>query len=158
MPFNAAYYGRPIPKSIRALAFAYTALEIERINEKSIVIRSKENNIFTSNRSSPLHFSHAFALTDILFYDSRMFEKNCRFVLEGMTVEILDLDENNLPRELSYTFDVPLEHKKFRWLQFNWQTFLYEPFSLPGLGETVVTNGPPVVHFNDAVRFILRGR
>ena len=157
MPFNLAYYGRPIPESIRALAFAYTALEIERIDEKSLVIRSKEDNIFTSNQSSPLHFSHAFAITNALFYNSRTFEKNRRFILEGMTVEVLDLDGNNLPKELAFIFDAPLEHKRFRWLQFNWQTFSYEAFGLPEVGETVVTNGPPVVRFRDAVRFLLGG-
>jgi len=158
MPFNAAYYDQPIPKTIRALAFAYTALEIERIDEKSLVIRSKEDNIFTSDQRSPLHFSHAFAITDKLLYSSRMFEKNRKFVLNGMTVEVLGLDDNNLPKELAFTFDAPLEHKKFRWLQFNWQTFSYEPFNLPEVGEMVITNGPPVVRFRDAVRFLLSGR
>ncbi len=158
MPYNEAYYGRPIPESIRALAFAYTGLEIERVDEKSIVIRSKEDNIFTSDQSSPLHFSHAFALTDILLCSSKMFEKNRRFVLDGMTVEVLAVDDKNLPKELSFTFDTPLEHKRFRWLQFNWQTFSYEPFNLPEPGQIVVINGPPVVRFPDAVRFLLGGR
>ena len=158
MPFNAAYYDRPIPKSIRALAPAYTALEIERTDEKTLVIRSKENNIFTSVQSSPLHFSHTFATADRLFYSSRMFEKSRRFVLEGLTVEILALDNNNLPKELAFTFDVPLEYEKFCWLQFNWHTFSYEPFTLPEQGKIVTTQGPPAVHFRNAVRFLLGGR
>jgi hypothetical protein len=158
MPFNAAYYGRPIPESIRALAFAYTALEIERINEKSLVIRSKENNIFTSDQSSSLHFSHAFATADRLFYNSRIFEKNRRFVLKDLTIEILALDNSNLPKEIAFIFDVPLEYEKFRWLQFNWHTFSYEPFNLPKPGEIVTTQGPPIVRFRSAVRFLLRGR
>ena len=158
MPFNAAYYGRPIPKSIRAMAFAYTALEIERTDEKTLVVRSKETNIFTSAQSSPLHSSHAFATADRLFYSSRVFEKNRRFVLKDLTIEILALDSSNLPKELAFTFDVPPEDKKFRWLQFNWRTFSYEPFSLPEPGEIVTTQGPPIVHFRSAVRFLLGGR
>ena len=156
MPFNAAYYGRAIPQSIHALASAYTALEIKRIDDKTLVITSKETNIFTSNQSSPLHFSHFFAIFDKLFVSGKMFEKSRRFVLEGMTVEALILDKNNLPKELAFTFDVPLEHKK--WLQFNWKTFSYEPFNLPAVGGIVTTQGPPAVHFFDAVHFILRGR
>jgi hypothetical protein len=155
MPFNVAYYGRPIPKSIRALAFAYTGLEIERINNKSLVIRSQEENIFTSNQSSPLHFAHAFATIDKLMHSDKMFEKNRRFVLEGMTVEVLKLDSNNLPKELAFTFDAPLEHERFRWLQFNWYSLEYEPFNLPEVGQTVATDGPPVVRFSDAMRFLL---
>jgi hypothetical protein len=158
MPFNAAYYGQLIPKSIRALVPAYTALEIERTNEKTLVIRSKENNIFTSVQSSPLHFSHTFATADRLFYSSKMFEKNRRFALKDLTVEILALDNNNLPKKLAFTFDVPLEDKKFRWLQFNWHTFSYEPFNLPEPGEIITTQGPPVVHFRNAMRFLLGGR
>lgn len=158
IPFNIAFDDKPMPESIRVLAFAYTALEIERTDEKTLVIRSKEDNIFTSNQSSLLHFSHAFAIADRLLYNSRTFEKNRRFVLEGMAVEILGMDENNLPREISFTFDAQLEHKEFRWLQFSWRTFSYEPFNLPAPGETVVTYGPTVVRFSDAVRFLLRGR
>ena len=155
MPFNVAYYGQPIPKSIRALAFAYTGLEIERINDKSLVIRSQEENIFTSNQSSPLHFAHAFATIDKLMHSDQMFEKNRRFVLEGMTVEVLKLDSNNLPKELAFTFDAPLEDERFRWLQFNWYSLEYEPFNLPKVGQTVATDGPPVVRFSDAMRFLL---
>jgi len=156
MPTNAAYYDQPIPKSIRALAFAYSALEIERTGENSIVIRSKEKNIFTADQSSPLHFSHAFVIFDRLLFTSQMFEKNRRFALEGMTVDVLATDNNNLPKELAYTFDAPLEHKNFRWLKFNWHTFSYEPFTLPKIGQTVVTDGPPYVRFTDAMRFLLR--
>jgi len=155
MPTNAAYYDQPIPKSIRALAFAYSALEVERTGENSIVIRSKEKNIFTSDQSSPLHFSHAFAIFDRLLFNSQMFEKR-KFILEGMTVEVLATDNNNLPKELAFTFDVPLEHKSFRWLKFNWYTFSYEPFNLPEPGQIVTTDGPPYVRFTDAVRFLLR--
>ena len=157
MPYNAAYYGRPIPQSIHALACAYTALEITRTDDKTLVVKSKESNIFTSNQSSPLHFSHAFANMDSLFFAPKMFEKNRRFVLEGMTVEILALDDNHLPKELAFTFDVPLEDKDFCWLRFDWKTFTYEPFTLPAPGQTVTTQGPPAVRFRDAVRFMLRG-
>jgi len=72
-----------------------------------------------------------------------------------MTVDVLALDEKNLPKEIAFTFDAPLEHEKFHWLQFNWYTFSYEPFTLPKVGETVLVNGPPVVRFSDAVRFLL---
>ncbi len=159
MPFNAAYYGWPIPpQSIQALASAYTALEIKRIDDKTLIITSKEANIFASNQSSPMHFSHAFAMADRLFCDSRMFEKNRRYILDGMTVEILELDDDHLPRELTFTFDVPLEDKEFCWLRFNWKTFSYEPFALPEPGETVTTQGPPFVRFRNAASFLLGGR
>ncbi|MFC1677740.1 hypothetical protein ACFL3G_11855, partial [Planctomycetota bacterium] len=103
MPFNAAYYDQPIPNSIRTLGFAYTGLEVERTDERTLVIRSKEDNIFTSDQSSPVHFSHAFAIIDQLLCSSKMFEKNRRFVLEGMTVEVLEVDDKNLPREIAFT-------------------------------------------------------
>jgi hypothetical protein len=157
MPFNAAYYGRAVPQSIHALASACTALEIKRIDDKTLVITSKESNIFTSNQSSPLHFSHFSAIADRLFVSNEMFEKSRRFVLEGMTVEILELDDHHLPRKLAFTFDVPLEDKRFCWLQFNWKTFSYKPFNLPAVGEIVTTQGPSVgsFHFRKAVRFLL---
>lgn len=154
MPFNAAYYNKPIPKSIRALGFASTALEIKRVNEKTLVIKSKEDNIFASDQRSPLHLCHAFAVTNRLFYSGQMFRQNNSFVLEGMRVTILEMGDNNLPQEVAFTFDIPLEDKEFHWLQFNWHSFLYEPFNLPKPGETVLVDGPPFVRFNDAIRFL----
>jgi hypothetical protein len=160
MPFNAAYYGRAVPQSIHTLAFAYTVLEIKRIDDKTLVITSKETNIFTSAQSNVIHFSNFCALADRLFLSSRMFEKNRRFVLEGMTVEILELDDHHLPRKLAFTFDVPLEDNAFCWLQFNWKTFSYEPFNLPEPGEIVTTQGPSAnsFHFCKEMRFLLGGR
>lgn len=158
IPFNAAYCERPIPQSIHALGFAYTALEVTRPDDKTLVVKSKESNIFTANQSSPLHFCHVFAVADMLFYNAGMFEINRTYILEGMTIRILDLDEKHLPCELSFVFDAPLEDKDFCWLQFNWMTFSYEPFTLPKPGETVSTQGPPTVAFRNAAKFLLRGR
>jgi hypothetical protein len=75
-----------------------------------------------------------------------------------MTVGIPELDNNHLPRKLVFTFDVPLEEKNFCWLQFDWKTFSYTPFILPKPGETVTTQGPPVVSFSNAVRYLVRIR
>lgn len=157
IPTNAAYYGQTIPTSIHTLASAYSALEIERTGENSVVVRSKEDNLFTSDQSSSFHFSHAFAIMDMLFFTNQTFEEKHRFAVKGMTVDVLALDSNNLPKELAFTFDVPLEHENFRWLKFNWYTFSYEPFDLPKLGQTVTTDGPPYISFTDAVRFIMQG-
>jgi len=157
MPFNAAYYGNPIPKSIRALAFACTALEIRKPDDKTVIIKSKEDSIFTSEQNSLLHLSHAFAASNRLFSSSQMFEKHDKFVLKGMTAKIMEKGQSGFPREVAFTFDVPLEDEELHWLKFNWHSFLYEPFSLPEPGETVMVNGPPLVSFNDAIRFLFTG-
>ncbi len=154
IPFDAAYYHRPIPNSIRTLALAYSALEIERTDNNSIVITSKESNIFTANKSSPIHLAHAFATIDQLFSSSKMFEGKNTFTLDGMIVNILALDDKGLPKEISFTFDVPLDDESFRWVQFSWKTLSYKPFTLPKVGQTVVTQGPPVVDINGVLRFL----
>jgi len=86
-----------------------------------------------------------------------MFEEKSTFTLEGMSAEVLALDDKALPKKISFTFDLPLDDESFRWVQFNWQTFSYKPFTLPKIGQTVVTDGPPYVRFTDAMRFLLRG-
>lgn len=158
IPFNAAYYKNPIPKSIHALAFAHTALEIRRADDKTVIIKSKEDSIFTSEQDSPLHLSHAFAVCNRLFLSSRMFEEQDTFVIKGMTAKVLEKGQSGFPREVAFTFDVPLEDEELHWVRFNWHSFLYEPFSLPEPGETVMVNGPPLVHFNDAIGFLFSGR
>jgi hypothetical protein len=155
LPFNAAYYNRPIPESLRALAYAYTGLEIQRTEERTLVIKSNEADLFTSDQQSPLHFSHFFMAFDRLFLNPHLFEKQRKFDAKGMTVDILELDKNNLPKTIACTFDVSLDDTEFCWLQFNWRTFSYEPFKLPEVGKSVVVDGPPAVSFGNAVRFLL---
>lgn len=155
IPYYAAYHEQTIPHSMRVLAFACTALDVKRIDEYTLEITSRQKNIFTANPDSILHFSHAFAMLDRLFYNPQVFEVNRTYTMNGWAMEVLDLDDEHLPKKLSVTFDAPLQNESFLWLQFDWRTFTYKPFPLPAIGETVTTDAPHKVPWKRAVRSIL---
>ncbi|MBL7215171.1 MAG: hypothetical protein ISS71_05790 [Phycisphaerae bacterium] len=154
MPFNAAYYDRPIPAAIHALGFAGTGIEVTRRDESTLMIKSVEDSIFDSDQHSVMHFSHAFAILNRLFYPKEAFAPQQTFELKDMAVTIETLGSGGLPREVSFTFKDELEDSRFLWLRFNWYNFAYEPVELPGPGQTLLIEGPPVVRFRDAVKFV----
>ncbi len=157
-PAYRVYYGQNLPKSLRALAMGTAALEVTRSNERTLVIKSKQDNIFDCDQRSPLHFSHLFAVMNHLFVGDEIFNNSHKFIVKGLIVEVLASDSKGLPKELAFVFGVPLEDATLRWLQFNWYTGSYEPFQIPQIGQKVLIPGPPYVGLTDALQFVLKGR
>lgn len=156
-PAYRIYYGQNLPKSLRALAMGTAALEITRIDERTLVIKSEQDNIFASDQRSPLHFSHIFAVLNHLFVGEQNFNNGNKFIIKGLTVEVFACDSKNLPKELAFMFDVPLEDATLHWVQFEWSTFSYKQFQLPKIGEKIVLPGPSYVSLTNALRFVLKG-
>lgn len=156
-PLYRFYTGQNIPVSIRNLAVGTADLEVTRINERTLVIKSTQDNIFVSDQRSPLHFSHIFAVLNNLFVGNMTFNQGDKFIVKGLTVEVLACDSKKLPKELAFVFDVPLDDPTLLMLQFNWTNFTYEPFRIPKIGQTVSIPGPPYVSLTNALRFALRG-
>jgi len=156
-PAYRIYYGQTIPMSLRTLAVGTAGLEITRIDKRTLVIKSTQENIFVSDQRSPLHFSHLFAVLNNLFVGDKKFNNGDKFAVKGLTVEVLACDSKGLPKELSFVFDVPLEDPTLLMLQFNWADFSYKPFKIPKIGEKVSIPGPPYVSLTNALRFLFRG-
>ena len=57
-PFYMIYLGKAPPKTLRALVPGCIALQVTRTDDKTLVIKSAPENIFSSDQSSPLHFAH----------------------------------------------------------------------------------------------------
>ena len=139
IPFNAAYYNRPIPKSIHVLACAYARCDIERTDEYTLTITCHEKNFFTPTYIVPVHSNYAFAASDQLFFNPSMFEPDT-YPLETFTAKILERDENHLPKKVAYTFHLPLDHPTLNFAQF--QGLSYKPFLLPTPNQTTTLPSP----------------
>jgi len=63
-----------------------------------------------------------------------MFERGERVELTGMIAEITELTADGRPKEVKYTFDVPLEDASLRWVQ--WKNGGYKPFTPPQISQT----------------------
>ncbi len=156
-PVYKAYHNQDIPQSLTTLSPGCVDLHITRSGDKTLVITSAPENIFSSDQRSPLHFSHMFNTLNLLFIGDRSFWKGEKENLENMTVEILVTDARQMPTEVAYHFVNSLDDPNLYWLQFDWHSFSYKPFDVPQIGQTVSVPGPAPVKFGDALRYAIKG-
>lgn len=114
----------PTPRHLRILTSSLLRpVKIHRIDPNTITIQ-------------PEYGYYAWVL-DALFRDRKHpFSIGDRVKLTGMTVEILELTNDNRPAKAAFTFLVPLEDPSLRWLQYKNGSFI--PFIPPPIGQTVI--------------------
>jgi hypothetical protein len=140
-PGYAAYYHWSLPKTLHVLAPACTSLEVQRTDDRTLVIQSRDSNIFSCDDLGPVHIAYALNAADHLVLGGQ-YKKGDHHPLKGLTVEILEVDESRQPSRVAFHFDNPLDAPDFRWLWFNWRTHSIEPFEMPAIGQTVTLPGP----------------
>jgi hypothetical protein len=154
MPFSRAYHGQVLPKSLRALAPGANDLEILRTDENTIVLKTKTGNFFSCDQESPLHFAYLFKMLNIFRDDRFGFNIGDKVVLLRLIAEVINVDEQSQPTEVSFRFAVPLDDPSLHWLRFNWTNGSYSSFQVPPLGQKVEIPGPPSVTLKDSISFI----
>ena len=122
LPMVRAAKKQPIPNHMRILASGNTHLTLIRPDERTLVIRP-ETGYFTAP------FDRLYRGAD---YPMTLGQK---VELSGMSVEITALTRDKRPAEAIFRFDVPLEDKSLRWLQ--WKDNAYAPFTPPDIGQTM---------------------
>jgi len=142
-PSYRAYYRQTLPKTMRTLAPGCTGFDVERTDDKTLVIQSKGPDIFSCDNAGPgpVHLAYVFRAFNLLLGEPKC-KKGDRYRLGGLTVEVLELDAADLPSRVAFRFDAPLDAPDFHWLRFDWQTFSYEPFTIPAIGQSVTLSGP----------------
>jgi hypothetical protein len=143
-PFAKAYAHQPLPRSLRTLVPGCTSFEVERSDEKTLIIQSKAPNIFSCGDLGPVHPLYALRFSNVSVGELQ-FKKGERFERGGLVVEILELDAEKMPSRIACRFGTSLDSPTFHWLQFNCQNLSFEPFVVPAVGQhvTVVGAVPP---------------
>ncbi len=141
VPFAKAYAHQPLPRTLRTLAPGCTSFEIERTDEKTLVIQAKAPNIFACDDVGPVHPLYAVRFSNV-FLGELEFKQGERLDRGDLVVEILELDAAKLPCRVAFRFNASLDSPRFHWLQFNCQTLSYEPFPVPPIGQRVTVFGP----------------
>jgi len=141
VPSYRAYYHQSLPKSLRVLAPGCTGFNVQRTDDKTLIIQSQGPDIFSGNGAGPMDIVYALSWISRTLPEPRC-RKGDRYSLNGLTVEVLESDAAGLASRVAFRFDVPLDSPDYRWLWFNWRTQSTEPFKLPGIGESVVLPGP----------------
>jgi hypothetical protein len=140
LPFAKAHSHQSLPRTLRTLVPGCTSFDVERTDEKTLVIQSKAPDIFACDDVGPVHKLYAVRFSNV-FLGELEFKKGERLERRGLVVEILELDAAKLPSRVAFRFNASLDSPTFHWLQFNLQTCSYEPFPVPAVGQRVTVFG-----------------
>ncbi|MGA9452273.1 MAG: hypothetical protein WBW41_13120 [Verrucomicrobiia bacterium] len=141
VPAYKAYYHQLLPRSLRVLVPGCTGFDVQRTDDKTLVIQSQGSNIFSCDNVGPIHIVNALCACNQLLPEPRC-KKGDQYHLNGLTVEVLESDTAGLASRLAFRFDSSLDSPDFRWLWFDWRTFSSEPFKIPAIGQSVTLSGP----------------
>jgi hypothetical protein len=119
-----------------------TSFDVQRTDDKTLVIQSKAPDIFSCDNVGPIHAAYAFRALNLSLGEPKC-KKGDRYDLGGLTVDVLQLDASDLPSRVAFRFNTSLDSPDFRWLRFDWRTFSYQPFKIPAIGQSVTLSGPP---------------
>ncbi|MGD0652547.1 MAG: hypothetical protein ABSA97_15635, partial [Verrucomicrobiia bacterium] len=142
VPSYKAYHHQPLPKTMRTLVPGCTSFDVERTNDKTLVIQSKAPDIFSCDDVGRVHFAYIFRTFNLLLGEPKC-KKGDRYDLGGLTVDVMESDASDLPSRVAFRFDTSLDSPDFHWLRFDWRTFSYQPFKVPAVGQSVTLSGPP---------------
>jgi hypothetical protein len=141
-PSYKAYYHQTLPKTMRPLVPGCTSFDVQRTDDKTLVVQSKGPDIFSCEDVGPKHVAYLFRIFNMSMGGPKLRKGECR-VLRGLTVEVQEVSEDGLPTRVAFRFDSSLDSPGFRWLRFDWRTFSYQPFKIPAIGQSVTLSGPP---------------
>jgi len=122
IPMVLAVEKRPKLRRLRALSFGPIAVDITRIDARSLSIKYRGGILQTS-------LLQLYRDADIPMHPGQVVE------LKGLRIEITDVTEDGRANRIRFTFDENIEAKRFRWMK--WGGTEYVPFRLPTVGATV---------------------
>jgi len=142
LPFLNAYEGRAIPRAIRVLSPGYRPLEITRLDEQTIVVRSPSGNLLSYEEQDPLHLVYFYRYVGSVRGTGHPLRAGERFKLLDVLVEVVEVDDKGQPVEVSFKFVVSLDDPSLRWLQWDWKKDSYTPLEVPTIGQCQRISGP----------------
>ena len=155
LPCERVYKGFKLPHSMRILVPALRPSQIQRADDKTLVIKSKKGDFFSCDKLGPMHPAYLFkGFSDLFMAHNQEFRQSDTITLPDVKVKIIHVDQNARPTELSFTFTLPLEDKVFCFYWFNRNWFRYERFEVPGIGQAVELPGPSYVKLSAVMEFL----
>lgn len=134
--------GRPVPPHFRVIAPSWQAIEVERIDPNTLVVRPEVGwsvPVGTSLPGEPL-FSMSYLLQTVdTVVRSRPLEQGERIVLPGVEIEILERASDGA-LSARWRFDEPLEGLSWG----RWSSGRYVPWSPPEVGRSARIEAEPL--------------
>lgn len=145
-------FGHPLPSRIRVLAPGFSAVEMTRTDEVTLVVRSECGFLAPPDCSSkdepgqfpivsPIYRDRLF--NRVVFRDGDHPLKLGELIeLPGIRIEVTGLSKDNEAIEATFRFQQPLENTSMKWFKWDWQTKSFISSSPPPIGETIRVPGP----------------
>ena len=140
-PAYKVYHHEPLPKTMRTLVPGCTGYDVERTDDRTLVIQARGTDIFSCDEVGRFHFAYAFRTANLAIAAPKC-KQGDLYEVGGLSVEVLKVDPENLPIRVAFRFDTSLDSADFHWLWFDWQTITYQPFKIPAIGQGVTLSGP----------------
>ncbi len=145
-PYLRAEAGLEVPRRVRVLAPAYSALELRRTSDRTLVLEAKADSLRTLQmvpRTPPVHPVY------YLWQSNRVFRSRAggtgrweSIAVEGMRISVLDVGRDGFPRRVSFSFDRSLDDPDLVWVVWDWQRWGYAEVEPPQAGRTWHFRGP----------------
>jgi hypothetical protein len=142
IPFFRAYKGESLPKSIRILSPGFGPLEVIRTGKNSLRVISRTGSLLVGQRGDRLDHVHFYKFVSNVCGPGHTFETGQRIELPKMKVDVINVDDNGMPVEVLFCFEVSLDNASLSWLKWDWDNDSYVPFSIPDIGERSYLPGP----------------
>jgi hypothetical protein len=142
LPFLNAYEGKAIPRAIRVLSPGYRSIEIIRLDERTISVRSITGNLLSYEEEDPLHFVYFYRYVGAVRGTGQPLCAGEQIKLPRMLVNVVEVDKEGFPVEVSFKFAVSLSDPSLRWLCWDWEKDCYKPLKVPAIGQRQIISGP----------------
>lgn len=124
-------HGGTLPRRIRVLGPAWSAVTISRPDANRLVVRPEAGYLASFTSSLFRDREHPMSAGETV-------------ELSGMTVTVNELNARGRPAEATFDFDVPLEDTSLRWVC--WEKGAFRTFVPPAIGQsvTITADGWPL--------------
>jgi len=141
-PFRRAFEGRTLPHGIRILAPGFNTVEVTRTGPRRVTVRSASDSLLDCQRGKRMDFVFFYRYLADVRSPAHPLHAGDRVFLPRMQVEVLAVDGRGFPTAAAFEFDVPLEDPSLKWIAWDWDEDVYQPWALPVTGQTVRLMGP----------------
>jgi hypothetical protein len=151
IPAFREIHRQAVPAHLRILAPGYAAVEVTRVDARTLVIRPEHGYLAPAGVMAlgdqgafPLvHSAYGYRYSDGFFGSGlNPMALGERVDLTGMSAEVTALAKDGRPAEARVQFAVPLDDPSLQWLQWDWKKGTYVSFTPPAVGETTLVAGP----------------
>ena len=151
IPDQRAARGQEMPEHLRVLAAAHSTVALTRLDANTLTVKPEAGYLLRPGQAmargrqmvSPVHQSFAYQYGDSFFRSTDFpMAQGQEVNLTGMRIAVTELTPDGRPWQAEMQFDTSLEDDSLRWVQWDWESNSYTPFTPPAIGETVLVYGP----------------